>query len=90
MEATDHTTGRHTKLPPVQVNPQDGTAQAMDAALREARNWAALRSASAYRCPMKETARLAVTCPVAAPTGPTPVGRRFHLSFPRLFQSLLK
>ncbi len=62
--------GRHCT---VQVSPQDADAQAMDAALREARNWAALRSVSVFQCPVTATVRLAVTSPMSRPAKtPTP------------------
>ena len=88
MAASAHTTGRHAMWTPVQVDTLDADAQAMDAALREARNWAALRSASVHQCPLNETARLAVTCPVqAAPTG---VRRTLHLAMAGMRRAILK
>lgn len=88
MAAFDHTTGRHATWTPVQIDTLDADAQAMDVALREARNWAALRSASAYRCSLKETARLAVTCPVEVE--PTGVKRTLHQVLSGLRQAILK
>lgn len=53
----------------------------MDAALREARNWAALRSVLVYQCPLSATARLAVTSPKVKVQAPTEQpGRRSSLA----------
>lgn len=86
--AYHHTSGRHSKGTPVQAFSQDADAQAMDAALREARNWAALRSASVFRCPVTATARLAVSCPVGKLTKTREPGRGLLQSLAGLWRSM--
>jgi hypothetical protein len=83
-----NTTGRHAKSTP-QVTTQNPEDQAIDAALREARNWAALRSVSVYQCPMSATARLAVTSPKVKTQAPTERTRR-RLSLAALWHLMRK
>ena len=77
--------GRHST---VQVSSQNVDAQAMDAALREARHWAALRSVSVYQCPGTATACLAVSCPLARQAAAPPRGRGLLQSFADLWHSV--